>query len=68
MGYDICEFNSLGAGKSILSIEYVSIIVFINKQPTSALHLTFDSLLSLDIGDDTTMESILFCVQKTYMV
>ena len=39
----------------------------VNKQPSGCWHLTFDSFLNLDMGDDTNTIFLLLRVQTTYM-
>ena len=77
---DICEFDSL-RGLGIVNIgrldfdnrdRFAILIGSIGKatepcQTSGCWHLTFDSFLNLDMGDDTNTKFLLLRVQTTYM-
>ena len=81
IGYDICEFDSLrGLGIDIIGrvhfdnrYRFVIWMGSIGKatepcqQTSGCWHLTFDSFLNLDMGDDTNTNFLLLRVQTTYM-
>ena len=81
IGYGICEFDSLrGLGIDIIGgvhfdnrDRFAIWVGSIGKatepcQQTSGFwHLTFDSFLNLDMGDDTNAKFLLLRVQTTYM-
>ena len=80
IGYDICEFDSLrGLGIVIICrLHFDNRDIFaiwmgsIGKatepcQTSGCWHLTFDSFLNLDVGDDTNTKFLLLRVQTTYM-
>ena len=81
IGYDICEFDSLrGLGIDVIGrVHFDNLDRFaiwmgsIRKatepcqQTSGCWHLTFDSFLNLDMGDDTNTKFLLLRVQTTYM-
>ena len=80
IGYDICEFDSLrGLGIVIIGRlhfdnrdRFAIWMGSIGKatepcQTSGCWHLTFDSFLNLDMGDDTNTKFLLLRVQTTYM-
>ena len=81
IGYDICEFDSLrGLGIVIIGRlhfdnwdRFAIWMGTIGKatepcqQTSGCWHLTFDSFLNLDMGDDTNTKFLLLRVQTTYM-
>ena len=81
IGYDICEFDSLrGLGIDIIGGVHFNtqdrFAIWMGsigkatepcQQTSGCWHLTFDSLLNLDMGDDTNTKFLLLHVQTTYM-
>ena len=81
IGYDICEFDSLrGLGMGIIGRvhchnwdRFAIWMGSIGKatepcqQTSGCWHLTFDSFLNLDMGDDTKTKFLLLRVQTTNM-
>ena len=81
IGYDICKFDSLrGLGIDIIGRVHFDnrdrIAIGMGsigkatepcQQTSGCWHLTFDSFLNLDMGDDTNTKFLLLRVQTTYM-
>ena len=81
IGYDICEFDSLrGLGIDIIGRVHfdnrdkfaiwmgsIGMATEPCQQTSGCWHLTYDSFLNLDMGDDTNTKFLLLRVQTTYM-
>ena len=81
IGYDICEFDSLrGLGIDIIGRVHFDnrdrFAIWMGsigkatepcQQTSGCWHLTFDSFLNLDMGDDTNTKFLLLRVETTYM-
>ena len=81
IGYDICESDSLrGLGIDIIGRVHLDnrnrFAIWMGsigkatepcQQTSGCWHLTFDSFLNLDMGDDTNTKFLLLRVQTTYM-
>ena len=81
IGYGICEFDSLrGLGIDIIGRVHFDnqdrLAIWMGsigkasepcQQASGCWHLTFDSVLNLDMGDDTNTKFLLLRVQTTYM-
>ena len=81
IGYDICEFDSLrGLGIDIIGsvhfdnrdrfaiwIGSIGKVTEPCQQTSGCWHLTFDSFLNLDMGDDMNTKFLLLRVQTTYI-